>query len=232
MDQHDRDLALRISQGLDTLDQANAIFNFVLFSLQSFISTGDRAWDHRLAASVNVSRLVDHYFDMDSDTIVAASREVALHRLPQLLCISLVSAMESCLKDMAELLVRTRDSAVSEQEMSKNPAKLMLGGPADYLARLADEFGIPSLIDGSWDDFHELVATRNVIVHSAKPVADDRYVRNAGNRARSKSGESLEVNNSYLVGQYVVAKGLLYSLLLHFQRREGGEQAGNPVPLP
>jgi hypothetical protein len=94
------DLALRISEAMDALDQANTIFNYVFFALSGFGGVGDPKWDYKFAAMINVSRLIEPIPDTTEDTIIAASREIALRRLPRLLCISLVSSVEICLEDI------------------------------------------------------------------------------------------------------------------------------------
>jgi hypothetical protein len=215
-----RDARLRVSEGLDELDQANAVFNFVLFSLQHFVGTGDPAWDHRLAASVNVARLLDQLSETESDTILAASREVALHRLPRLLSIAMVSVVETCLKDLSEILIRLDAPPIMDDELATRVAKLHRGGPADYLPRLVTEFGLSSLAVKKWEDFQELAATRNILVHSSQPIADERYVRNAGPAGRAAVGGSLEVDNAYFVSRYIAAKGGFYSLLQELNARD------------
>ena len=211
---------MRVSEGLDELDQANAVFNFVLFSLQHFVGTGDSAWDHRLAASVNVARLLDHLPETESDTILAASREVAFYRLPRLLCIAMVSVVETCLKDLSEILIRFDAPTIADDDVATRVGKLHRGGPAEYLQRLGAEFSLSSLAEDEWADFRELAATRNILVHSSQPVADDRYVRNAGVTARAKAGDPLEVDNAYFVSQYIAAKGSFYGLLQELNARD------------
>lgn len=89
------DLVLRISEAMDHLDQANTIFSFVFFALGEFSGTGDQKWDHKLTAMVNVSNIATEPWELDSEAISVASREIVLHRLPRLLVVALVSAIET-----------------------------------------------------------------------------------------------------------------------------------------
>ena len=64
-------LSLRISEAMDHLDRANAIFNYVLFSLSGFSSTDDPKWDYKFVAMANLSRIIDVVpDDLNSDTIM------------------------------------------------------------------------------------------------------------------------------------------------------------------
>ena len=207
------DLTLRISEGMDHLDQANTIFNYVFFALSGFEGFDDPKWDYRLEAMVNVSRLLENMPETRREIIGAASREIASKRLPRLLCIALVSAVETCLEDIARMSLRRIDPARREEELERQVRRLVGGGPSDYLPRLAERLDIPFFADEQWDAFVELVATRNVLVHRSEPVADERYVRNAGTRARASAGELLEVDNSYLTPCYALTKVLLLNLI-------------------
>jgi len=91
----------RLSIALEQLGQAKAVFNFVLFALRGFRGTGDYDWDHRLAAEVNVSQLLGHFFDADYVMIERASAEIVTHRLPRLLVIALVDRCRRCGGDLA-----------------------------------------------------------------------------------------------------------------------------------
>jgi hypothetical protein len=95
----------------------------------------------------------------------------------------------------------------------------MQGGPKQYLLRLADKLNIGFFRDADWDEFTELVATRNVIVHGNVAKADERYVRNAGPSARASVGEILDVDNSYLTTRYVIMKVLMLNFLQVVQGR-------------
>jgi len=175
-------------------------------------------------ATANVARLLENLPETESDTILAASREVALHRLPRLLCITIVSVVETCLKDLSEIFIQLNKADVIDDEIATRVAKLFKGGPADYLPRLGREFGLSTLDAIGWSSFIELAATRNILVHSSQPVADQRYVRNAGAEARAGAGEHLEVDNAYFVLQYVAAKAKFFELL---QELHGKDAAPN-----
>lgn len=208
---NDRDV--RISEALDHLDQANTIYNFVFFTLSGFHGTGDPTWDHRLAASVNVSDLLGATPELDSDTIANASEAIIMNRLPRLLCVSLVSAIETCLQDITEIHVRQTNPNDTERDITRAVRRLNAGGPRQYLPKLAAKLDIPLLGTPDWDWFTELVATRNILVHAANPIADHRYVANAGPAARAAIGDSVDVDNSYLVERYSLAKVALLNIL-------------------
>lgn len=210
---HIDDLTLRISEAMDHLDQSNTIFNFVLFTLSGFEGFGDPKLDHQLEAMVNVSRLLERMPDTTREIIGTASREIALKRLPRLLCIALVSAVETCVEDVTRQQLRALDPQKSEEELERETRRLMRGGPMDYLPLLAERFTIPFFNDSQWDNFFELAATRNILVHRAEPIADERYVRNAGPAVRASVGEELDVDNSYLTTRYAVAKVLMLNLI-------------------
>jgi hypothetical protein len=205
--------AFRLSDAVSHVDQANTIFNYVLFALQAFLSTGDPTWDHRLAASANVSQLVHGDPTADSETIVLASREIAFRRLPRLLCAELVTAVETCFQDLCEIHVRAAQPNATDEEVSRAVNRMNAGGPIQYLPRLAQALGLPPLETVDWDWFKELVATRNVLVHLPEPIADARYVANAGPQARGVVGQSVDVDNGYLLRRYNEASGSLMALL-------------------
>ncbi len=204
---------LRISEAVDHLDQANAIFNYVLFALNSFGGVGDPAWNHRLAAVANMGRLLEGYAETDTENITRASREIALRRLPRLLCIALVSAIETCFQDLTEIQVRELHPSVSNAEIEDEIRIANSGGPIQYLPRLGKLLKRPSLAGPDWHWFLELVATRNVLVHASQPVADKRYVKNAGPLVRAKEGQPLKVDNTYLLEEYLQAKASLMDML-------------------
>ncbi len=213
----DEEIALRISEGIDYLDQVNAIYNFAFFGLGSFIGTGDPEWDHRLAATVNVANLLGHYYEEDQETISKATEKIVKNLLPRLLCVALVSAIETCLEDIVELKLRSKTHSADDNEINKKASGLMKGGPAQYLPQISDLFHIDLFKDKSWNYFNELVATRNIIVHKGLPVADKGYVKNAGPFKRASLGKSVDVDNIYLVRRYSVMKNCLFQLLPHFE---------------
>jgi len=210
------EITLRISEALDHVDQANAIYNFALFGLSGFKGTGDPKWDHKFAAMVNVANLIDGYPEEDEQTITKASDKIVKNKLPRLLCISLVSAIETCLEDIVALKFQSTDSGTSEYEINKKTRKLTAGGPIQYLPKISNLFGIDFFKDQQWNDFIELVATRNIIIHKGQPIADDRYIKNAGPLKRASVGESIDIDNKYLVKQYIVMKNCLLQLLQKF----------------
>jgi uncharacterized protein YutE (UPF0331/DUF86 family) len=207
---------MRLSEALEQLDQANTIFNYVFLVLSGFEGFGDWKWDHRLEALVTASNLLGPVPDRDyeeSRIIANASREIALRRLPCLLCIALVSAAETALEDLAVIQLRQAQPNMEEDAVQRKAHRLMGGGPSKYLANLADALKLPFLQHEAWEDFHELVATRNVLVHRAHSVADASYVGQAGEKARVKEGETLEVDNAYLTRIYAFMKVLMIDLL-------------------
>ena len=62
-------------------------------------------------------------------------------------------------------------------------------------------------------NFVELNATRNVLVHRAEPIADERYLRSAGPHARAKVGKRLDVDNKYLVPRHGLMSALMLNLI-------------------
>lgn len=184
------DLALRISEAMDHLDQANTIFNYVMFSISGVTGVGDPEWDYKFVAMTNVSRIIDvDPDDLTENVIHAASREIALVRLPRLLCISLVSSLETCLEDISVSKLKSLIPKLTETQLIKEVRSLTRGGPLQYLPRLAQKLQIDYFSDSDWNEFIELVATRNVLVHQAHPSADEQYVRNAGPSARASIGK-------------------------------------------
>lgn len=207
---------IRLSQALEQLDQVNTIFNYIFLVLSGFEGFGDGAWDHRLEALVNVSNLLGPIPDRDNEegrVIARASQEIAVRRLPRLLCVALVSAIETALEDLAAIRLKEADPAACQESIESRAQKLMQGGPDKYLAKIAKAVDLPFLMHEAWDDFRELVATRNVLVHRSEPIADARYVRQAGPKARVSEGGALEVDNAYLTHAYVFMKVLVMDLL-------------------
>lgn len=213
------EITLRISEGIDYLDQVNAVYNFAFFGLGSFAGTGDPEWDHRLAASVNVANLLGHHYDENQETISRASEKIVKNMLPRLLCVALVSAIETCLEDIIALKLRSTNHNADESEINKETSKLTSGGPVQYLPKISALFNIDSFKDENWDFFIELVATRNVIVHKSLPIADKGYIKNAGPLKRSSLGKSIDVNNTYLVKRYSLMKYCLFQLLQDFEAK-------------
>ncbi len=213
---------LRVSEAIDHLDQANAIFNYVLFALGDFKGIGDPKWDHRLAAAANVANLLRGYSGDESENIARASREIVTRRLPRLLCIALVSAIETCFQALTEMTVRELRPKAPDDEVMKEARKVNAGGPLQYLPRLAELLGLPTLVGPEWVWFPELVATRNVLVHASEPMADKTYVRSAGPSVRAKEGQPLKVDNTYLIENYVQAKGAFLALLREAPTPAGG----------
>jgi hypothetical protein len=218
------DPALRISEALDHLDRANAIYSFIFTTLSGFKGTGDFRWDHQLAASVNVANFIGGLPESDEETISLASREIVKKWIPRLLCIALVSAIETCFKDITESLLRMQQQHKSDEEIRKEVGKINRGGPSDYLPRLARVLGLPILTEPAWDWFKELVATRNVLIHKAELTADKQYVDTAGPLARVGIGQPLAVDSGYMLGQHAEAK---YALLTIISKLDGNEHLLN-----
>ena len=161
---------------------------------------------------VNVSNIATEPWELDSEAISVASREIVLHRLPRLLVVALVSAIETCFEDLVAINLAYAAPKTPEPDRLKRASKVMRGGPQDYLPEVERELGV-SMFQRQWEWLPELVATRNIIVHEAQPIADDRYVRNAGTAARAKEGEALVVDNSYLTCCYALAKAAMLYLI-------------------
>ncbi|WP_406694355.1 hypothetical protein V5E97_25095 [Singulisphaera sp. Ch08] len=220
----------RISLALDHLDQANTIFNFVAFAFMTFRGTGDPRWDHKLAALVNVSDIADPIELMDRDSefddgiITVAAREIALRRLPRLLSIALVSSVETALEDIAAICIRRDNPAKIEEQVAKESKKAIAGPASKYVPALASITGLSSFGDADWEDFFELVAARNVLVHETAPVASARYLASAGSAARVTEGETLPITITYLTEKHAYMKVLFLNLLQ--------EAIGNPRLTP
>ncbi|MFC1462719.1 hypothetical protein ACFLQU_03850 [Verrucomicrobiota bacterium] len=153
------------------------------------------------------------------EAITKTSEEIVLRRLPALLVVSLVSAVETCLEDLVEINLRFTAPGLSQDEREKRAGKAVRGGPTKYLPKVAEELGI-SISPDKWTWFEELVATRNVLVHQTTPVADEAYVRQAGPEARARVGEPVAVDNSYLVMRYALA-GVRLLELIHLVNPSG-----------
>jgi len=206
-------LVLRISEAKDHLDQANTIFNFVFLTLNGFTGFDDAKWDYKLEAMVNVSNILrGSTWETREEAIAKTSEEIALRRLPALLVVSLVSAVETCLEDLVEISLRYTVPELSVDERAKRADDAMKGGPKKYLPKVAEALGI-AIAREKWTWFEELVATRNVLVHESEPVADERYVRQAGPDARVAAGEPVAVDNSYLTTRYALAGVSLLELI-------------------
>lgn len=189
----------RIRSGIGAVDQAHAVWATVALVLRHFRGFSDADTYFALQAHVNRTGLVT-LTDPDTDSVGTAIREVVRRRLPSLLCVALVSAVEACLEDVGRLESGGQQFALR-------------GGPREYLPRLGVLLGETSFGDRPWLEFQELVATRNVLVHRSTQAADDRYVRNSGVLARAAAGEALIVDSTYLECQYNSARVALQSLL-------------------
>lgn len=189
----------RANRAINQVEHVGTILEFtqsVFGHFQGFEE--DDAYYH-LQALVNRTGLVV-LNDSDTDSIGTAIRVIANRRLPEILCVPLVTALETCLQDIAEIEIRARHS-VSQEAAERKAYSLMRGGPRDYLGRLRDLLDLHFLCEDDWQSTRELVATRNVVVHSYPPRADARYVRQAGPFARFQVGEDVEVDAEYLVEQ-------------------------------
>jgi len=130
-----------------------------------------------------------------------------------LLCIALVSVVETAIADLARIILGQLDSAADEDAIQKKARKLLEGGPSKYLPKLAETLNMPFLNHEAWGEFRELVATRNVLVHRSDSTADAGYVRQAGSNARVVEGGALDVDNAYLTQMYILMKIVMVDLL-------------------
>lgn len=130
---------LRASEALFAVNQANTIYGLIFIVLTEFPGFESEKWFFKLAAQIQFSAFVDSNEAPDV-MIGAAFREVADHRLPRLLSISLVSIVEACLEDIAAIELAAGRGLTPEQAASE-ARRLMRGGPADYLSRL-EELGL------------------------------------------------------------------------------------------
>ena len=216
-EERSEEAAVRISEAIDHLDRSNTIFNFVVFALSSFGPIDDLDQNWRLEAMVNLSRILQPLPETTEEIITHASREIALRQLPRLLCIELVSTIETCLEDIARARICQTEPDSSSSIVEKKLSKLMRGGPFDYLPRLKQLFQADFFQDPDWNYFAELVATRNILVHRSEPIADARYVANAGPAARAAVGDALRVDNKYFTQMHAVASLLMLNLLRTLQ---------------
>lgn len=200
----------RASEALFAVNQANTIYSLIFVVLAEFPGFESEKWFFKLAAQIRFSAFVDSNEAPDA-MIGAAFREVADHRLPSLLSISLVSIVEACLEDIAAVELAVRRGLTTEQAASE-ARKLMRGGPADYLARL-EKLGLTFVSGSDWQEFREIVATRNILVHRSELVADEGYVRQAGEFARVPLGAPLIVDNSYFIESIITIRSMLYEVL-------------------
>lgn len=189
----------RIRSGIGSVDQAHAVWATAALVLRHFRGFSDADSYLALREHVNRTGLVV-LTDPDTDSVGTAIREVVERRLPALLCVALVSAVEACLEDVGRLESGGRQFALR-------------GGPREYLPRLGVLLGYTRFEDKPWLEFQELVATRNVLVHRSRLAADDTYVRNSGILARAAAGEALVADATYLEWQFKSVRGALQSLL-------------------
>lgn len=196
----------RASEAIYAVDQANTIYGLVFVIFSEFGGFQNEKWYWKLQAQIRVSGLVDA-LDSDDDLLGTAFEEVSFRRLPRLLCISLVSSVEACLEDIAAIEIAARRK-LPREEAEKEADKLMRGGPQDYLPRLS-ALGLVFVGEPRWQELREIVATRNILVHRGELVADERYVRQAGDLARVTSGGVIEVDNSYLIQSYIAVRRML-----------------------
>ncbi|MFO0972894.1 MAG: hypothetical protein U1A27_05580 [Phycisphaerae bacterium] len=212
-----RQIQTRLSIAREQCDQMNTIFAYIRLILPSFPGFDDDHQNRRLRAMVNVANLIgpipDSIFFDEPKVIQAASEEIALRRLPRLLCIALVSVVETALKDFSIIVLRDQHADWRPHQVRKRLNKLFYGGPEDYLPKLASEFQFAYFLDEDWDDIRELTATRNILVHKSDLIAHDRYVRQAGAKARAKLGEALEVDDAYFTASWCHSSACISNML-------------------
>lgn len=212
-----RQIQIRLSTAREQCDQMNTIFAYIRLILPSFPGFDDDDQNRRLRAMVNVANLLgpipDTVFLDQPKVIQAASEEIALRRLPRLLCITLVSVVETALKDFSIIVLRDLHANLRPHEERKRLSKIFYGGPEDYLPKLASEFQFPYFLDEDWDDFRELTATRNILVHKSDLIVHDRYLRQAGPKARAKIGEALEVDDAYFTASWCHTSACISNVL-------------------
>lgn len=208
----------RVHRAVAQLERAQAILEFTHSVFGHFRGfENDDAYYH-LQALVNRTGLIV-LNDPDTDSIGTAIRAVANRWLPELLCVSLVTAFETCLQDLAQIEIRVRNG-VSKEMAGREAYSLMRGGPQNYLARLRVLLDLGFLGSDDWLSTRELVATRNIIVHSFPAKADTQYVRQAGRFARFLLGEKVEVDARYVVEQTSNLMFLLQHFLFEEPRRD------------
>jgi hypothetical protein len=187
--------------------------------MSGFRGTGDPRWDHKLAALVNVSDIADPVeltgrgSELDDGIIAVAANEIVMRRLPRLLCVSLVSTVETALEDIAAVCIRRDHPGKSEEQIAKEAKNAIKGPATNYVPALATLTGLGMFDDPTWSSFFELVAARNVLVHETAPIADARYVFAVGSAARAAESQPLPIDNSYLSENYAVLKVLFLNLL-------------------
>lgn len=204
----------RVNRAISQVERAQAVLEFTNSVFGHFRGFEDEDAYYHLQALVNRTGLIA-LNDSDTDSVGTAIRLIANRRLPELLCVSLVSAFETCLQDIAEVEIRARHS-VRQEAAERKAYNLMRGGPQNYLGRLRDLLDLRFLCEDDWQSTRELVATRNIVVHSYPLKADAGYVRQAGPFARFQVGENVEVDAKYLIEQ----NGKLRFLLQHFLYEE------------
>ncbi len=201
---------IRASEALFAVNQANTIYGLVYVVLAEFPGFETDKWFFKLASQIQFSGLVESNADPGL-MIGAALREVAGHRLPRLLCVSMVSIVEACLEDIAAIELAAH-RGLSEEQANNEARRLMRGGPSDYLPKLAD-LGLTFAAGSTWQELREIVATRNVLVHRSQLVADDAYQRQAADLARVPCGTPLVVDNDYFIQSMIAIRGMLYEVL-------------------
>ncbi|HEV7509119.1 MAG TPA: hypothetical protein VGS07_29860 [Thermoanaerobaculia bacterium] len=200
----------RTSEALYAVNQANTVYGLVFIVLAEFPGFESEKWFFKLAAQIRSSDFVSQNEAPDT-MIEAAFREVADNRLPRLLCISLISIIEACLEDIAVIELAARRGLPSE-EAAKEAKKIMRKSPAAYLESL-NELGLTFVAGPHWQELREIVATRNVLVHRSQLVADEGYIKQAGNLARAPLGAPLVVDSSYFYDSIIAIRAMLYEIL-------------------
>jgi hypothetical protein len=201
---------LRASEALFAVNQANTIYSLIFIILAEFPGFESEKWLFKLAGQIRASDFVPPN-DAPDAMLEAAFQEVASNRLPRLLCISIVSIIEAFLEDVAVVEIAAR-RGLPPEEATREANKLMRGAPATYLANL-EGLGLAFVSGADWQELREIVATRNVLVHRGEFVADETYVKHAGDLARARAGEPLVVDSSYFIESVIAIRAMLYEVL-------------------
>jgi len=200
---------------MDQLDQANTIYSYVLLvfqAFQGFSGPEGAKWRHRLETMASVSQLVA----WDSDGAPSFERigeDITLRRLPRLLCIAVASTVEAALEDVAIVVLSDLLRESSPDEIERKAKNIMRSGVATYLRDLATQLQQPYFLNNGWLDFQELVATRNLLVHKPKLIADAHYLKQAGPRARAQVSEALSMDDAYMMSARAITLELLDGML-------------------
>ena len=88
----------------------------------------------------------------------------------------------------------------------------MRKAPEAYLKGL-EELGLEFVAGSHWQELREIVATRNVLVHRNQLIADEGYIRQAGDLGRVPLEAPLVVDSSYFYESIIAIRSMLYDVL-------------------